>query len=351
MTPYGSDRIRVMGERVFLSSRIDKNWVARTRAKGTHAEFPGTTVLWDGQSFEVVSVEKHPGFFRYVLEPWRDEHTIRIFEDYNAETEQAREVADRAERRRHKQRFATRLLALFLGHLPAAQQDRLENELGIFAPRMTMISTILPVLAVAAALFVKVESELHSAGNTSIPTWVWIVLYFMFLDSILRFSVAFLQNRPMGSLPGIFAYILYYYVFARDRARLASPFAAPAGQGLYKTEPPTDVERADAVATAGGYLTLLTPEEQQRIAARYPYDYREHATGVAMILLVFSVIGAVSLIVKLLAHRNPATFLALLVAVYFVVEQIHRLLTFPRRPAGSILGVVVRPFMRRFLEQ
>ena len=57
MTPYGSDRVRVDGERIVLSSRLPKGWTARVERTLTSAEFPGTAVLWDEQYFEVIGAD------------------------------------------------------------------------------------------------------------------------------------------------------------------------------------------------------------------------------------------------------------------------------------------------------
>ena len=88
MQPYGADRVRTSGGRVILHSRISKGWTPRTPKTPTHAEFPGSAVLWDDEYFEVVAAELLPaGGVRYVLEPWRDNHTIRSFEHYSEESE------------------------------------------------------------------------------------------------------------------------------------------------------------------------------------------------------------------------------------------------------------------------
>ena len=57
MTPHGSDRVRVDGERIVLSSRLPKGWTARVARTLTSAEFPGTAVLW----LSLVQVWAHAG--------------------------------------------------------------------------------------------------------------------------------------------------------------------------------------------------------------------------------------------------------------------------------------------------
>ena len=83
MLPYGGDRVRSAGGKIVLHSNISKGWTPRRDRTNVHAEFPGTAVLWDDEYFEVVHAELLPqGGVRYVLEPWRDEHVIRVFDRY-----------------------------------------------------------------------------------------------------------------------------------------------------------------------------------------------------------------------------------------------------------------------------
>src|SRR5688572_7959016 len=93
MQPHGGDRVRVVGERIILLSPIAKGWTARVPKQGTHSEHPGTAVLWDEQYFEVVSADMTAGGVRYVLMPWREEHTIRQFAAYD-EASEAERIAD-----------------------------------------------------------------------------------------------------------------------------------------------------------------------------------------------------------------------------------------------------------------
>src|SRR5947207_171832 len=79
----------VDGERIVLSSRLPKGWTARVERTLTSAEFPGTAVLWDEQSFEVIGAEALPQGVRYTLEPWREHHAMRFTARYDAAAEAA----------------------------------------------------------------------------------------------------------------------------------------------------------------------------------------------------------------------------------------------------------------------
>src|SRR5258705_505208 len=153
MRAYGSDRVRrVDGERVVLASRLSKGWVARAEKTLTSAEFPGTAVQWDEQTFEVVDARALPaGGVEYVLQPWRDQHVMRVVEQYDVPSEQARLDAHREHLTREKGRKAANLLALLTGHLPAVVQNRIADDLGILANRITFVS-ILGQWAVVAGI-------------------------------------------------------------------------------------------------------------------------------------------------------------------------------------------------------
>src|SRR5436190_1388442 len=104
MTPHGSDRVRVDGERIVLSSRLPKGWTARVARTLTSAEFPGTAVLWEEQYFEVVGAEPLPAGVRYTLEPWRDHHAMRVTARYDDDSEAALAAEWRAAHARERKR-------------------------------------------------------------------------------------------------------------------------------------------------------------------------------------------------------------------------------------------------------
>src|SRR2546423_137213 len=92
MQTFGTDRVRVADDgRFLLSSRLDKGWQPRVPKTMTKSEFPGTAVLWEAAYYEVVESESLPGGgVRYTLEPWREQHAMRVVDRYDAESEAAR---------------------------------------------------------------------------------------------------------------------------------------------------------------------------------------------------------------------------------------------------------------------
>ncbi|HEX2122687.1 MAG TPA: hypothetical protein VHL59_13695 [Thermoanaerobaculia bacterium] len=348
MQPYGSDRVRIAGGKVLLHSAIPKGWTARVPQQGTHAPHPGTTVLWDEQYFEVIAAEPAAGGgVRYVLAAWPDEHAIRVFEHYDAEAESARIADYEAALAQRKGSVLASLSSVVLGHLPAPVQTRLGNEYGIEPSRMTIVSVIPVLILFGACFWLSADARLKQAAPP-IPVWLWIVTFGLMLESAVRFFVGLTQKRPMGSVLGFIGYSAFW-LLAPHRARLLSPLQDDRGSALFTIAPTEDVELRDAIETRSAFFSLLTPAEQQRLAERFGYEYQRHAKGLAIVILVFSLLGACTSLMKLLDGPNGSALLSLIVAGALAMEQIVRLRVLPHRPAGSVLGALVRPLVRPYL--
>ena len=90
-------------------------------------------------------------------------------------------------------------------------------------------------------------------------------------------------------------------------------------------------------------VTLLSPADQARVASAI--RLRLPAPVVASspsIILVFAVIGIATSLHRgaVISTSSPASLAG---------EQIYRLAILRRRPAGSILGIAARPFVRKLL--
>lgn len=345
MHPYGSDRVRASGGKVILHSRLAKGWTPRTPKSDTHAEFPGTAVLWDDEYYEVLAADALPaGGVRYVLAPWRDDHTIRTFEAYTPESE-ARLLADHqraARQRRHS--LLARCSGILLGHLPAPVQNRLADELGLFPARMTLLSLVPSVVLFGTCVWLYAGGKIEP-DRAPVPTWLWLIALYMLLDSIIRFFIAMTQNRGTGSLPGVVLYALFWFV-APKRWNLVAPFERSRGEKLFMLPPSEEVAQHDSVEWRSWMLTLLPPAEQHALAQRYAYDYRKHASELAWALLAVGVLGILTSVPKL---DRFSGLVSLLVACLIVLEQALRLRAFRQGPAGSIFGIFVRPFVRDLL--
>lgn len=350
MHAYGGDRVRTAGGKVILHSAISKGWRARKPKDNIHAEYPGTAVLWDEQYLEVVSAQLLPqGGVRYVLEPWRDEHVIRQFDQYDEASEAKRLEDYRNAMAQQKKSAGARVTGIFLGLLPAHVQKKLEDDLGVSPARMTLLSCLLPVALVGTLVWLVADAKLKMRPS-GVPLWLALLAAAWFAEAAMRFLVAMSQQRGMGSFIGFLGYILFYYPFA-DRKAWPSPFAEQAGNKLFTLPPPDDVALRDELETRGALITLLPAADQQRLAERFGFDYRRHAYGLAWIILTFTSFGVVSSLVKVADSGSVSALASLLLAGVLAAEQVYRLTILKRGPAGSFLGVFARPFVRRLLER
>jgi hypothetical protein len=344
---HGSDRARRVGEKVILQSAISKGWTPRTPKTLTHAEFPGTTVLWDEQYFEVIeATATQTGGVRYVLAEWRESHTIRTFEHYDAESEALRIADHERARRQRRTSVLSRLSGMFLGYLPAQVQNHLENELGVRASRMTILSCLPALALLGAAILMHVDAAMREKLSP-VPSFVWPVLYLLTIESVIRFFVAMSQGRPMGSVIGVIGYAIYHRLSSKRDA--LPPVIGGRGDSIAFTAPAEDVALRDSFEVKQPLLTLLTPAEQQKLAERFGFDYQRSAYSVAWLILVCASLGAFTSYVELDKNGSFTSLLSMLIAGGVAVEQALRLHAFRRGPAGSIFGVVVRPLVRNLL--
>jgi hypothetical protein len=327
--------MRLDGGRITLTSRIDKGWTQRTEKTNISAEFPGTAVLWDEQYYEVVFTEKLPQGVRYGLEPWKESNTMRVVDQYDEATEAHRLEEHRKKLLREKQRKSANVLAIFVGHLPAHVQEAMANELGLMAPRITAISVFAMFLVVGGLVLFVVRQIFASEG---IPLLVVLAGVYIAVESIIRGHIALMQARPMGSVVGWIAYAIFHAITKKG----PSPFAVSKGLSTPITDAPPDVAQQDALIMREGFFTLLPAADQQRIAARFGYDYRRESPKVARIILVSAIVGVIS-------FRTTGALISLIAAAALGVEQVFRFIAFRRGPAGSILGFLVRPFVRKYL--
>lgn len=340
MHAYGSDRVRPgVGEQFVLLSRFPKQWTARAVKTLTTAEFPGTAVLWEERYFEVVDVEALPrGGVRYVLEPWREMHIMRTTDRYDPDREAVRLEEWRNLHERETKRKSAKALALLTGHLPSVVQEDLGRELGILPARLTIVSA-LGVYAVVTAMVLWIVSGIIEQRPKPLP--IFIITGYLFVESTFRFAVAWLGGRSIGSAAGMLGYLLYYYTVA-DRARAVSPFAREKGTLTPISEASEERAASDELLMRESLVTLLNPADQARVSARFGYDYRRQSRFIAAVILVFSLLGIATSI-------HNGALVSFLIAAGLAGEQLYRLMVLGRRPAGSVLGVLARPFVRKLL--
>lgn len=348
MRAYGQDRLREEADGTLLLScrRPKPGWQEQKPRTSTSAQFPGTTVLWEEQYYEVVDIDSLPqGGVRYRLLPWRDEHAIRTIERYDGEMEAHRLGEHSRGISRVRKRKTANLLGMFTGHLPALVQEELGSELGLLPSRLTLLSLIPPFVIVAFTVMFVVD---RIQANLSVPLWTIVVLIYLGNELCARFFFVWTQSRPIGSTVGFIAYLVWY-LLNPNRGKALSPFAEAKGSGILETEPSAERAAKDAFAVREPLVTLLTPQEQARVAERYGYDHRHLARKVSLLLLVVGVIGVVSSAVTLSGGFRLSALLALLTAGGIAVEQLVRLPALRQRPTGSFLAFVVRPLTRKLV--
>lgn len=340
MQAFGSDRVRVADDgRVLLSSRFGKGWTTRVEKTLTTAEFPGTAVQWGDAYYEVVDAEGLPsGGVRYTLQPWRDAHAMRVVDRYDEESEALRLEEIRKAATRDRGRRSANLFGFLTGQLPAAVQEALAEELGTLPARLTLVSVLFEFAAVVGLCVVLADRLIH---EQPIPLSLAFLTGFLSIEVTVRFHLSFVQKRPIGTAAGLFVYIVFY-ALAPHREKLTSPFKTGKGLAIPITDAPEDVALRDAFLMREPFVTLLSPEEQAQAKERFGYDYRKHSRNIALIILIASIAGVVSSI-------STHAILAGLIAALLAGEQMVRLLAFRRGPAPSILGWVVRPFVRKLL--
>ena len=337
MTPYGSDRVRVDGERIVLSSRLPKGWTARVERTLTSAEFPGTAVLWEEQYFEVIVAEPLPQGVRYTLEPWQEHHAMRVTYRYDADSEAQLAAEWRAAHAREQKRQTAGALSLLTGQLPAIVQERIGSELGVLASRMTLISLILELVLLVLILS-YIATEL--VNERAIPSWAIIVGGYLFLETAFRYLIVWTQSRPVGSTLGVLFYIAYWLV--TGRVKEATPFTSLPGHAVPIGDTPPERRDIDALTLREPFATLLPVADQWRLRERYGYDYRHLSAAVAGVILSFAILG---MITSIISRSIGSGLLALVVAA----EQIVRLGALRRGPAASVLGFLARPLLRKLL--
>ncbi len=349
MEAYGTDRVRPgKGDQYILFCRRPKGWLARVSKTHTSALHPGTAVVWQERIFEVVAAEKaEGGGVRYVLEPWRDEHVIRVSDSYDEGSEAQREDAYRAALKREKGRKFANLAGVFTGLLPAVVQEHLGSELGLLPTKLTSLSLLLPLIYIVWVANDVVKGILDSSAKT-LPLPFAFMAGYLLVECAVRLEIVWFHRRPIASAVGFAGYLVYYLLIGRTTGAM-SPFTVPKGEKLFITTPPDDVALRDAYTLREPLLTLLSPEEQKALQVRFGFDYRKHAVTVAWILLGFAAAGVVTSLVSLQYGPRFGAILSLLAAILVGGEQASRLTALRKGPAGSFLAVLVRPFTRKLL--
>ena len=349
---FGADRLETGdGGEIWLVCAIPKSWRPRQDKTLTKAEFPGTAVDWQGGVFEVLRADPlADGGVRYRLAPWEEGHAIRRMERYDAESETERRIERDDRRDRVRRRRLSILLAPVLGLLPGDVQKRMESEFGAPAVAMT-ISSAAPLFVVGfLGLFRHLVAGLGGAeAFASLPVWLappFPIALYLVAESAPRLGSAFASSEPMGSLP----VVLVYEVWRQARGPGDRP-EAPAALEAAPSAEGAERDALDRFRMLEPMLALLSPAEQQLLARRFQFDpLRWGRLTAAVLLLVAGGNAAVALLNLTAGAFRTADALWLPIGGLIAMEQIRRWGRLKRGlPAGSVLGVFVRPLAKPLL--
>ena len=202
---------------VVLSESVDFGW--RPREVGR----PGSVVMIDGDSYEVVEHQPWRRGGRWILEPWVGEDVMRVIFTLDEASVAAVAGAARTSDTAARLRPWMVGLAPLLGFAAASWQRRWRNAWGFPAATATWTSAVLEMLVGAVGVFELVAS---AAGGVSVFPWIPRPLTFfglyLFVEGIARLAQVFADSEPVGTLFG-----LAVTVFERSKEPAAQPVQAP----------------------------------------------------------------------------------------------------------------------------
>ena len=351
-SPIGRDQLRFKDDRLILFSTIPKGWRGREKRGTQRSSFPGTAVLWEGVHYEVVRVTEQKGGCRYELAVWNEAETMRVSDTYDAQTEAIREKEYKEAIEREAKRKKYLLMTPLLGLLSPPTQRRFEEQFGILATRSTLISSAVFLLVGIGSLVLFLAAAVDRKAGlntfaTSIPSFILLAGAYLFFESLLRLAAALMMGRPFGSLYGSVGEMVYRLVKGK-RSRHA-PEKGHSARGT-----PADPVQAqmDEYGVREPFISLLSPAEQMKFHHAFAFDFVRWGFLSAGAILVTAAFGLLSGIAALMNRTfSFGDACSLLIAGGLIWEQAVRLKKIVRKePAGSVFGVLVRPWIRK-LEQ
>jgi len=331
---YGSDRLRVSPEdgRIFLSSRMPKEWQGRAVRAASDIPHPGTAVLWDDVFYEVLEITELPtGGVQYELAPFPDDLLMRGGVAYDEASEVERAAVMRDVKRWERSRKIVNWLAPITGHAPAAVQEWMHREIGTPLTALTIASAIPPIIFAAVCLRWMLNERMDGAA-LPIPKILLLFALYLGIESAFRLYSAANSGRPVGSVPGLVVYAIAHALFLRHTA-LPSAFKVERGYASFsRTAPPDDVALHDALIMREPFLTLLAVRDQQKLAERFGF------------------IGLLTSIGGLRQGHGLSALVSLFLSGWLAIEQVVRWPALASNGAASILRFVVRPLSGRLLD-
>ena len=217
-----------------FDSRLEwDGWQARVDGDAVRATFPGTAVRVEDVWYEVRRAETVAGRFVYFLAPWDDSFPLREPRELSAEACRREHARQREKVQRQQASTLLTLATPFVGLLPAADQERLERELGLPAVRTTLVSAavfgFVALLLAGPGLAVAFVPRFATA-NPGLA-WMGTVLPLSLLtlvDSLVRVMHA-VAGSAAGSAPVVFALAIWRQLRTTGPLRRKLPPGALAG--------------------------------------------------------------------------------------------------------------------------
>jgi hypothetical protein len=314
---------------VVLSDAVVFDWRPRSE------ESPGSAVLIDGESFEVIEFHSRKNGGRWRLERWAGEDVMRQVFTLDESSVSRAFAAGRASAEADRIRPWLIACAPILGFATAERQRRWRDRFGFPAFTATWSSAILEMLFGAACV---VELVASGAGGVSVFPWIpRPVLVFgliLFVEGIVRLAQVFADTEPIGSVFG-----LVFAAFTRPRAPIAPPRPRVGGRrfsdspGLAKTV----------------LLSIACTIAPGRFQERWGWWVGTKA-------IRFTIFGAIVEIFGSLINLNTGAAVqpgALVVNLYFVFEGVVRLgwVVLRDGPLGSVIGLPLTPLLEKVLPE
>jgi hypothetical protein len=237
-------------------------------------------------------------------------------------------------------------LAPLVSLLPAADQRRLELELGFPAARGTLLGA---VLALAGSFGVLLLGMSQTFGRGADPGLDWAVdalpfALFFVVESLARLWVALQLGEPMGSLPVWLPVSLVRGLRAAG-SRRAAPSRAGAGDEKRRRS------REMWVESLGPLFGLLDGATQERLAAAVPsFDPRRATRASILGTAALALVGAFSAGLYLASDPRPVDAVVLAACGALGLDAWSRHLALRRgRIQGSVAGVLLLPLARRLV--
>lgn len=361
---------------------------------------PGTAVRMGDGLFEVVAAERSGGEWTYRLEPWPEQEVIRTVVRWSDDDARDFAAGLRAEKVRARRNFLVWGAQIFLGFLPAENQERLAESKGLVPSRATFWSAAVESLIALPAAFPfligLVAGGIGGARGWP-PAWLGLLAAVALGDGLVRLVSVVATGEPMGSVflvllglrlksketrptptdeileigetleivsPGPKAWweraggVTYKgepYVFAgrvREGRKQIYRFRK-GGAGFPVLDPELEAARNRASDLSYVFAILwgfLPPEAQDDLEFYGRYRSRPYV----LISLAINGLIALALIGPGLKGASEGrleawSLIKLAAAVYLLAECILRFLQLLKdgRPSGSVVGLLIRPFYER----